>query len=296
MTTPKHKLTPNLPVADSARIVLASLLRRVQKQLEFAAKFSDEDIEHVHRLRISTRRTIAAIDVFREFLPAKRRQKIVEQLTEIRNAAGAARDLDVLIESQTKSSKNRQRKLVKQLRKDRKKAQSPIVMAYQQSRRNKSFWKDCQKLLKALDRINSDDQPCFSKWANQKLAIYVSRFFSQRPTNMSDLRQLHRFRIEAKKFRYVLNVLEPALPSKALKKVKPQFRLLQDELGKINDHAVAISRIRKLKSEGIKIHKRVAKKEKSRLDASIRQFTKWWTKESANSIKNQFQLSETPPK
>jgi len=279
-----------MPVSDAARIMLSRVFKEVRQNLVSAAKFADEDIENVHRLRISTRRTVAALEVFREFLPANRLLVIAQQLTQIRDAAGTARDLDVLIQSQSKASKQR-RKLVKQLKKDRKKAQTPIAEAYKQAIRQNSFRNDCRSLLKALDRIDTDNQPSFENWASLKLAIYVSRFFSQRPVEMSDLRKLHRFRIEAKKFRYILGVLKPALPPKAIKKLRPNFRRLQDEIGKINDHAVAISRIRKLKQKGVKIDKQMAKQEQAQLNASIERFAKWWTEETANSLQKRFESS-----
>jgi CHAD domain-containing protein len=288
MATRHLNLRPDTPVAESARIVLTSLFKQLRRRLESAAKFSDEDTEHVHRLRVSTRRTTAALDVFREFLSANRLQIVGQQLTRIRTAAATARDLDVLIDSQSKSTR-RHRKLVSQLKKDRKHAQHPILDAYKRCEHKNSFRKDCRALIRTLDRIHCDSQPSFAKWTRQKLAIHVSRFFSQQPSDMSDLRQLHRFRIEAKKFRYVLSVLEPALPSKALKKLRPEIRRLQDELGEINDHAVALSRIRELKKKGIAIDKRIAKQEQTKLKASNRKFSAWWTQETANSLQNRFE-------
>lgn len=279
---------PEMAVSVAARKILSQLFREVQRHLDAAAHAADQDIENVHRLRISTRRSVAALDVFREFLPANRLQVVTQQLSQIRSAAGTARDLDVMILSQSNASTG-SGKLVKQLKKDRKHAQAPIVSTYKQTFSKKSFQKSCKKLLQSLDRINATHQPSFKEWARLKLAIYVSRFFSQSPGDMSNLRQLHRFRIEAKKFRYILNVMGPALPPKATRKVGPKFRRLQDELGKINDHAVAIARIGALQERGIKIRKKIIKRERKRLGESIQEFAKWWTQDTADSVQQRFE-------
>lgn len=283
----KQKLQPKTPVAIAAGILLSQNLNKVRRRLRLAAEFADEDIEHVHRLRISTRRSIAALEVFREFLPARRLERIARQLNQIRSVSATARDLDVLIERHESNSSDCQ--LVKRLKRKRKKAQKPIVESYQRLRCQKQFQQDCRKLLKALDQINTSAQPSFEKWSRQKLSIYVSQFFSQRPADLSDLRELHRFRIVAKKFRYVLEILKKAFPATTFKNVSPQFKRLQDELGHINNRAVALERFIRMAKKGRHVDERVLKRERDCLDASIQRFAEWWTIKTANKVRQQFE-------
>ena len=56
------------------------------------------DIEHVHRLRVSTRRAVAALKLYRDWLPPAKFRWVKKRLKKIRRAAGDARDLDVLAE------------------------------------------------------------------------------------------------------------------------------------------------------------------------------------------------------
>src|SRR5215216_5421763 len=89
---------PETPVADAARRSLELRLAVVANALPLAAHLSEHDIEHVHRLRVATRRAAAALKLYRDWLPLKPARWIKKRLRQIRRAAGETRDLDVLIE------------------------------------------------------------------------------------------------------------------------------------------------------------------------------------------------------
>ena len=54
-------LTPDMPVADAARVVLAARFEVVRQYLPLAAAKPYEDVEYVHQLRVGTRRAGAAL-------------------------------------------------------------------------------------------------------------------------------------------------------------------------------------------------------------------------------------------
>ncbi len=56
-------------------------------------------IERVHDMRVAVRRLQAAIEVFRECLPRKRRRAALKQLRALADALGERRDPDVSIEA-----------------------------------------------------------------------------------------------------------------------------------------------------------------------------------------------------
>src|SRR5262249_41087486 len=60
-----------------------------------AAYHADEDVEHVHQLRVASRRADAALKLFRAYLPRGTYRKARARLRAIRRAAGDARDWDV---------------------------------------------------------------------------------------------------------------------------------------------------------------------------------------------------------
>ena len=86
---------PDQPVDEVARRALAARLESVWQLLSRAA--DDEPApEHVHQLRVATRRTAAACRVFERLARKKPLRQLEKQLRQLRRAAGVARDLDVL--------------------------------------------------------------------------------------------------------------------------------------------------------------------------------------------------------
>src|SRR5262249_53430493 len=62
-----------------------------------AMRQADEDPEHVHQLRVSTRRAAAGLDIFSICLSDKDYKTARKALRRIRRAAGEARDWDVFL-------------------------------------------------------------------------------------------------------------------------------------------------------------------------------------------------------
>src|ERR1700756_534586 len=90
-------LNASTPLADAARRLLSIRLDVVHQHLALALKCADEDTEHVHQLRVGTRRAGAAVEIFALCLPDKVHAEARGQLRELRRAAGEARDWDVYL-------------------------------------------------------------------------------------------------------------------------------------------------------------------------------------------------------
>src|SRR5436305_12918635 len=90
-------LGPKAHTAEAARRVLELRLQVVRISLPLAVHDADRDIEHVHRLRVATRRAGAALKLFESCLPNKAFRRARKQLRAMRRAAGEARDWDVFI-------------------------------------------------------------------------------------------------------------------------------------------------------------------------------------------------------
>lgn len=283
MAKPRHNLKPEIAVADAARIILRIQLNQVRNNLNLAAKLAAQDTEYVHQLRVSTRRAVAALEAFREYFPIKRFNRTIEQLNEIRRCASRARDLDVMILAQDDSLSAKQ---LRRLHRERDQAQHPILEMYHWQKLHRTIRKNEKKILRTLKEIDAVHQPSFATWANLKLGVYAARFFSQHPVDMAELKQLHQFRIEAKKLRYALEVLAPALPRKSIKKIRSTFKRLQDELGHINDLTVAIDRSKKSTQGGET--KASCKRHSADLDQALLEFAEWWTPERSGKFKKRF--------
>ncbi len=74
---------------------LAKLLQTIEAQIEGVEK--SEDIEYVHKMRVTSRRIRAAMPLFRECFPKKRYKKWLNEIKKVTQFLGAARDLDVQI-------------------------------------------------------------------------------------------------------------------------------------------------------------------------------------------------------
>jgi CHAD domain-containing protein len=57
-----------------------------------------DDVEHVHDMRVATRRLRAALEVFETCFPRKRHRKALKRVKALADALGRRRDLDVEIE------------------------------------------------------------------------------------------------------------------------------------------------------------------------------------------------------
>jgi CHAD domain-containing protein len=57
-----------------------------------------DEVEHVHDMRVATRRLRAALEVFAPCFPAKRHRKALKRVKALADALGERRDLDVEIE------------------------------------------------------------------------------------------------------------------------------------------------------------------------------------------------------
>src|SRR3954452_4423557 len=87
-----------MPVYAAARRVLEGRLGVVRDRLPWAVHHADEDDEHVHQLRVGTRRAGAALRIFADCLAPKLYRRTRRILRAIRQSAGAARDWDVFLE------------------------------------------------------------------------------------------------------------------------------------------------------------------------------------------------------
>ncbi|MCS7045318.1 MAG: CHAD domain-containing protein, partial [Gemmataceae bacterium] len=92
-----HDLPAGTRLHHAAQAVLGTRLEAVRDALEPALRNAAADVEHVHKLRVATRRARAALDLFRACLSDPVYRRVKKALRKIRRAAGAARDWDVFL-------------------------------------------------------------------------------------------------------------------------------------------------------------------------------------------------------
>lgn len=246
---------PEAPVTAVARRALQLRLTAVVDALGPAAKRHDEDVEHVHQLRVATRRAAAAVETFGDLLPKRRVKWIAKRLRHIRRAAGAARDLDVFsvrlagLLAQDKQADGPA--LLRRIRRERRRAQVPICEVYHELRRDK-FDRRCEKLVRRVRRRDAPSPPSinslgaaqtFAVSARQRLTPVVDAVFALADVAERPISAWHQLRIETKRLRYAMELLAGAFDAGFRQEVYPQVEALQEQLGRINDHASAAMRL-----------------------------------------------------
>src|SRR6267142_628767 len=205
-------LHADTPLADAARRVLAVRLEVVRDKLPLAVHKPDEDIEHVHHLRVGTRRAGAALEIFASCLPDKVHQKARKQLRRIRRAAGEARNWDVFLTTLQERAKDRP---------ERERVGLDFLFGYAQGQRIAA-----QTRLEAaafeepfsLDRFVADTvaavrgpRPNHQKvtlldWAQPLLLDLLRELDEGASRDLNDYSHLHQVRIIGKRLRYAMEV------------------------------------------------------------------------------------------
>jgi CHAD domain-containing protein len=276
---------PDISVDDAARRSLEPRLTAVSHLLPMAAHLAEHDIEHVHRLRVATRRAVAALKLYRDCLPRKQRRSVKKWLRKIRRAAGDARDLDVLADRLEREYGERVASVIDLIAKDRAAVQPAIVRVAERCREDDRLVRKTATLLQSI-RSPADENgaapKAFRDWAADQLASVAQEFVAAMPTELSSTAELHQFRICAKALRYAIELVAAAFDADLRKKLYPLVEELQERLGAIQDHVTAAERCRNwgasTRDEALQETLReLAEAEDRGLADAVRDFHAWWT-------------------
>ena len=275
------------PASQVARRTLRKRLDAVWTELQAAAG-ERPTADRVHRLRVATRRTLAAVDAFSDLLPAKRRDWFAKRLRRLRRAAGEARDLDVLTDRLGRDVAGPQSPVAGLAARDR-----LVAMLARRQAASRGPIRQMRDALLAgdwhgrterlLDRVGSrgQDRP-FADFARRRFRPLVARFFATADHRLRSAAELHRLRIEGKKLRYAMEIFACVFPVREGVRCADALERLQETLGDFTDHAVAADRLRRWgRSAGIGMqHHTLAALhdvEAARADKARKAFAKWWT-------------------
>jgi CHAD domain-containing protein/uncharacterized protein Yka (UPF0111/DUF47 family) len=279
-------VSPNDRTTDVAVRTLQARLAAIQHYLPLAAEKAEEDVEHIHQLRVWTRRTAAALKLYAGLLPRRRTARMKKQLKRLRRAANDARDLDVLARrlAEDRTHPEAERWLDK-VREQRAEAQKPIVANYERLKRDDRFDRRVTKLLRRVrPRAKHGHQPedlRFGDWARASLRPLVESFFAAAPADGTDVAALHAFRIRGKELRYAMELLAGAFPADFREKLYPVVETLQDRLGALNDLATAQTHLRQRIEEAddpaeAEHLRRLLAEEQARCEQMHRGFVNWF--------------------
>jgi CHAD domain-containing protein len=224
--------------------VLLTHLTALEAEMD-GVRTAGADIEHIHRMRVATRRLRAAIPLFSACLPQKKLNTWEKEIRLITRALGAARDADVQIEALAKyaqvvtdpSHKPGLARLYLRLRQHRETLQAPVVKALDRF--------DASSTLPGM-RAQLSDLAVKQAGPPYAQALYLHARDSIQPRldeylaydaivpQPERVAELHAMRIAAKRLRYTLEAFSP-LYANGLKPWLPTVRDHQETLGSIHD-------------------------------------------------------------
>jgi CHAD domain-containing protein len=289
---------PDDTVRQVARRALDSRLKRTWHYLERAVRSSQSESENVHQLRVFARRTAAAMDIFGEWLPERRGDWMRRQVKRIRQAAGEARDFDVLsmrwMAYVERLPSGQAAFLLEHIKRHRQEAQQPIQAIYKTLIR-KRFARRTAGLIKRI-REHAGQGVCaeqFGCMAHVALRRLVVPYLKSALAEMTDAEALHAFRIQGKQVRYAMEIFAGAFEADFRQQLYPVVATLQERLGAINDHVTAQAHFSGWLAESESCATRQAielgiREEQQALEASRREFLDWWTPERREALCRRF--------
>lgn len=220
-----------------------------------------QDPEHLHDMRVATRRLRAAFAVFEQSFLPKAIKPYLRRLRATGRALGHARDMDVIL---IKADNY----LIDIPPEDRPGMQ-PLIQFWaderSQARSDMLTYLDSQKYSNFIRKFNvfvntpglgalpiSQDQPTPSRVREIAPALIYTRLEAVRAYETilpnAAITQLHALRIECKRFRYTLEFFREVLGDQA-KIIINELKGLQDHLGDLHDADVACQIVRQFLTE-----------------------------------------------
>lgn len=234
------EISADQSVCEVAERFLGARLEAVCRCLPLAAQRSDDDAEHVHRLRIAARRAVEAIRVFSGLMEEADAETMRDRLRRIRLAADEARNWDVLAQRFSQGG-DAAALLLEAIRVRRRDAQGPILAAHETFVAEDIEARFEEQVRKVASHVFGEGKRRFARQAPAYLAPVVKKFFRAAKADLSDDAAMHALRIRAKKLRYTMEILAPAFGTGFRKKLYARVSLFQELLGAINDHATALA-------------------------------------------------------
>jgi CHAD domain-containing protein len=231
-------ISPGQVVCEVAGQVLDARLKAVHHFLPLAAEKSDEDVEHVHQLRISVRRAVEAVRIFSGLMEEAEVDALRDRLRRIRLAADEARNWDVMVERFSHGG-DIPTKIVEQVKARRREVQGPIVAVYQEITADACEAKIEGLVQEVESHRHGEGKRRFGRQAPKYLTPVVKKFFKSAESDLTTDDSFHALRISTKKLRYTMEIVAVSFDSAFHKRLYRQVTLFQDLLGTVNDHATA---------------------------------------------------------
>ena len=206
---------------------------KVEKRLQSYVENPDED--NVHDLRTATRRMVAALDALpKELRNEDKTQAFLGAFRKLSKQNTGIRDLDIIV---SKISRREKDPAIERLSKNVLEARKTQVEHAHE------FAREVQKETPPVLRKKDVSDQAIKKRLDKIVERLTSRINIRLPKVLSDpanVEELHLLRIDARRLRYVLEIIDGKKTSKLVKLLESW----QDVLGPIHDNDVTIEYLR----------------------------------------------------
>jgi len=229
-------LTADLPVADAARRVFDARLGAVHAHWP-AALAPAGDPEPVHQLRVASRRAAAALRAFGDLLPKKAERRLRRSLRGLRQAAGAARDADVMLLKLQAWAAGRPE--------DEQLALGLLAGVVLAARRDAQTALDGSGPADTLvaPEPRGGKRETLGERASSTLPGLFAEFTDAANDDLDDPHRLHQLRIAGKRLRYALELFADCYGPDVRERLVPEVESIQDLLGNAQDGHVIVGRL-----------------------------------------------------
>jgi putative phosphoesterase len=240
---PQNQMEKNSYCKYGAQTLL-NLLPTLAEQIDGVKKC--ENIEYVHKMRVTSRRIRAAIPLFKCCFQKKQFKKWLNEIKKVTKFLGEARDLDVqiaflqeYIKSQSQLISNSGVKLLfDSLASQRAKIQVIVVNELEELT-NSGVMKEIEKVSNQILTRTANEYSCHPEVmekANGRISKKLDNFLLMESCvyKKDDVLSHHQMRIRAKWLRYTLEAFSPLYTENLSKEIK-LVKQFQDILGEIHD-------------------------------------------------------------
>jgi len=247
-----YDLTASDPADESVRRILRHLCAPLQSNID--GVFEDADIEFLHDLRVSVRRTRTALSQTKGVLPSSAMDSFPPEFKWLGTVTGPCRDLDVFL----LAMESFRLRLgiddgalgpLRNFLREKRRLEHGLVRAALQSERFQRLVEDWGRFLEtcAEEEIRPPlaSTPIIEVAGPRILKAY--RRMRKRGVGIDvdpPAALLHRLRIDGKRLRYLLEFFSDLFPRPTVTRFIRELKQLQDILGDFNDTGVQLALIR----------------------------------------------------
>jgi len=239
-------------IDPSYQLLACQYLRRQLDTLikEVRGVRENQDIEPVHQARVASRRMRAAVRMFGDCFDTKQTAKWRKRIKRLTKGLGAARDLDVQVDSieqflrqlddKDRTHRPGVERLLLRLRQDRDNIQSAVVKTLDALEKGNAMAEMHGELEKNLFLLRNRDVHLQSPFVFERAAAHIrdcQRALLANEHTLADPQNVaghHQLRIDAKKLRYTMEICDPAYEKQLTPAIKA-VKKVQSLLGDIHD-------------------------------------------------------------